>query len=82
MAISLTLMCTPHEVIQIGVGGAARIVQVTPKCLEYIDNSGQERVIDLQECASNLTDITDRQGRLCNSSRWSGGVSSVPGVPV
>ena len=57
----IDMMCTPHEVIQIGVG-AARIVQVTPKCLEYIDNSGQERVIDLQECAGNLTDITDRQG--------------------
>ena len=56
----MDMMCT-QQVIDIGVRGGG-IVQATPRCLEYIDNSGQERVIDLRQCASNLTDITDRQG--------------------
>jgi hypothetical protein len=59
----IDMMCTPDEVIQIGVG--ARVSS------RSLDSSGQERIIDLKECVSNLTDITDRRVRLCNSSRWS-----------
>jgi hypothetical protein len=39
-----------HEVIRVGVLGA-RIVAVTRERVEYVDMEGQERVIDLEQCA-------------------------------
>ena len=38
------------EVVRIGLSGA-RIVAVTPERIEYIDMGGEERFVDLRECA-------------------------------
>jgi hypothetical protein len=40
------------EVIPVGASDT-RIVRVTPDRIEYIDLAGQEKVIDLDECARN-----------------------------
>lgn len=40
------------EVVRIGAIGG-RIVNVTQKCIEYIDMAGQEQFVDLDECAKN-----------------------------
>jgi hypothetical protein len=43
---------TAPEVIRVGTSGA-RIVRVTRELIEYIDTTGQERFVDLEECARN-----------------------------
>ena len=57
------------EIVSIGVSGA-RIVGVTRERIDYIDAAGEERFIDLEECARSW-------------ERWraqSGGFSSVAGL--
>ena len=40
------------EVTRIGVSGA-RIVRVTHEIIEYIDQTGREQFVDLEQCARN-----------------------------
>ncbi len=42
-----------HDVIRVGIG-PARVTLVTPKKVDFIDETGQERSIDLEECAGNF----------------------------
>jgi hypothetical protein len=46
------------EVVRIGVSGA-RIVAVTRQRIDYIDMVGQERFIDLEECAKGWAQLHD-----------------------
>jgi hypothetical protein len=48
------------EVIRVGIEGA-RILQVGPKLLEYIDQAGQRWFIDLEESARNWPRSCDQQ---------------------
>ena len=41
---------TSPDVVRVGIG-LARITQVTSTQIEYIDKAGQERSVDLEECA-------------------------------
>ena len=43
---------TSPDVVRIGVG-LARVTRVTPKQVEYLDEAGQQRSVDLEECARN-----------------------------
>lgn len=46
------LVLPEGEVVHIGVEGS-QILQVKSETIEYIANSGEERVIDLKECGEN-----------------------------
>ena len=49
---------SPPDVVRIGVDHA-RITRVTAQQVEYLDEAGQERSIDLEGCARNWCQIFD-----------------------
>jgi len=46
-----------REIVRIGMG-LARVVDVTPEQVEYLDAVGQQRSIDLGQCAMNWVQWT------------------------
>ena len=53
---------TPKEVVRIGTA-TARIVRVGPDLVDYIDDTGREQFIDLQECAVGWAALHDSHKR-------------------
>ena len=59
---------TPKSPVQIGVG-PARIVQVTPMQLDYIDGTGQKQSINLKACAQNWEKYIDDSRRQAEAQK-------------
>lgn len=53
---------TSSDVVQIGVG-PVRVTRVTLQQVVFIDDTGHERSIDLEECARNWTRHVDQRNR-------------------
>ena len=59
---------TSPDVVQIGVGPAC-VTRVTPQQIDFIDETGQERSIDLEDCAQNWIKLVDKRDGLEEKNR-------------